>query len=174
MDAVQREKKRLLLLLLDAGAVMIHLDARHPEVRVPERFRTDPELRLNLDYAFRLPDFHVGESGIVASLSFSGQRFLCTVPFAAIWGITRTKDNQTTLFPSSIPPEVLTSLVGQEDSPFTLIDESAEAPPEETPREPMPLRLVVSHHPEEPVAEKKQDPSSRRAHLRLIKPEPES
>src|SRR5688500_2449421 len=105
-DKLTQEKRSLLLKLLEEGVVMIHLDARQEGVMVPERFREDPHLRLNLDYAFRIPDFSVGEVEVKASLSFSGRPYPCLIPFLAIWGMSSHKTGQSVIFPESLPLEV--------------------------------------------------------------------
>jgi stringent starvation protein B len=88
MDARSQEKRRQLERALERGRVMIHLDARRPGVVVPERFRSDFHLRLNLSLRFDPPDLTVSEWGVRETLSFGGVRSSVAVPWSAIFAIT--------------------------------------------------------------------------------------
>jgi len=104
------QKRRQLLEMLDAGLVMLHLDPRPPEVIVPARFKADPVLRLNLAYQFRLPSLDVGVDGVYAVLSFDKQNFGCTVPWSAIFAVTRPNANHDGIvWPESVPEELKSS-----------------------------------------------------------------
>jgi stringent starvation protein B len=161
-DELNREKRELLLMLLQQGTVMVHLDARREGVLVPGRFLSDPHLRLNLDYSFHVPDFEIKDDRVVASLSFSQKPYYCELPFEAIWGMTSAKSGQTVIFPPSLPQEVL-----------ELLTQAASA--KEGEAKPAALSLVGEPQPEPPAPEAPEKPSPdepnppRRGHLRLIK-----
>lgn len=104
------QKRRQLLEMLDAGLVMLHLDPRPPEVIVPARFKSDPVLRLNLAYQFRLPSLDIGVEGVYAVLSFDKQNFGCTLPWSAIFAVTRPNANHDGIvWPESVPEELKSS-----------------------------------------------------------------
>src|SRR5437868_15484296 len=70
-------KKEVMLALLDRAEARVHLDARHAEVRLPERFRGEPHLRLDYGYGFEppIPDLTIDDEGISATLSFNRQPY---------------------------------------------------------------------------------------------------
>lgn len=104
------QKRRKVLEMLDAGLVMLHLDPRSPEVVVPQRFKSDPVLRLNIAYGFRLPALEVGAEGIYAVLSFDRQNFGCTLPWSSIFAVTRPDfGHDGIVWPESVPPELRAS-----------------------------------------------------------------
>lgn len=106
IDLLAEQKRRQLLDMLDRGLVMVHLDPRREGVIVPEQFRGDPVLRLNIAYGFNLPALDVGEEGVYAILSFSRQNFGCTLPWDAIFALTSPDDGHDgVVWPSSAPPE---------------------------------------------------------------------
>jgi stringent starvation protein B len=99
-------KRRAILDALADGLTMIHLNARPPEVIVPERFKNEGHLRLNLNYKFHQIDLEVDDEAVSATLSFSGQNFRCRVPFGAIFGVTSFINGQIYLFSSDIPEDI--------------------------------------------------------------------
>lgn len=160
---LDREKKELLLKLLEEGTVMVHLDARVPGVIVPERFRQDPHLRLNLDYAFRIPDFEIRDTEVFASLSFSQKPYPCTLPFSSIWGMSSIRTGQNVIFPASVPAEVWQSISILEGN------KENKAPSQQQKEKPL-VQLVPSAS-EGDAKEPEDEPPSppRRGHLRLVK-----
>ncbi len=106
-DGTGFQKRRQLLEMLDRGLVMLHLDPRAPEVIVPARFKSDPVLRLNLAYQFRLPALDIGAEGVYAVLSFDKQNFGCTLPWSSIFAVTRPDaGHDGVIWPESVPPEL--------------------------------------------------------------------
>jgi stringent starvation protein B len=101
------EKEKALRSMLDQGLTLVHLDARVPGVVVPERFREDAHLRLNLSWRFGLPDFTINDFGVRATLSFGGLNFSCAIPWGAVFGMTSHATGRTLLFPEDVPDELL-------------------------------------------------------------------
>jgi len=101
------EKKDRLLAALDAGLVMIHLDARRAGVTVPLHLRGESHLRLNLSYRFDPPDLSVGEWGIRATLSFGGKQSPVAVPWLALFAITSQVTKEFWMYPGDMPPELM-------------------------------------------------------------------
>lgn len=106
-----REKRDAMLELLDRGLVMVHLDPRHPSVQVPEWFKTDPTLRLNIAYGFNLPALEVDEEGIYAVLSFGGQNHGCSLPWEAVFALTLPDEQHDgQVWPDSLPKELIETI----------------------------------------------------------------
>ncbi len=108
MDKRTDEKKSRLLSSLEEGMAMVHLDARHPGVLVPEHLR-QPYLALNLSYKFDPPDLAVSDWGVRSTLSFSGKRFTVGLPWSAIYGIFSHASGELWMYPDDIPKELLGS-----------------------------------------------------------------
>ncbi len=106
-EAPGAAKRRRLEAMLGEGIVMLHLDPRAPEVVVPAHLKVGPVLRLNIAYGFRLPALEVGDDGVYAVLSFSGQNFGCTIPWGAVFALTSPDDpTRGAFFPESAPREL--------------------------------------------------------------------
>ena len=99
------EKKQTLLAFLARGVAMVHLDARRPGVLVPEQFKSDAHLRLNLSYRYGLPDFEVGDEQVTATLSFSGRPFLCVLPWDAVFAVTSSGTAEGQVWPEDLPTD---------------------------------------------------------------------
>lgn len=104
---VHREKRDMMLTLLDRGLVMVHLDPRVEGVVVPEYLATDPTLRLNIAYGFNLPALEIDDEGIYAVLSFGGVDHGCTLPWEAVYAITLPdQQHEGSLWNDCLPPEL--------------------------------------------------------------------
>jgi len=62
-------------------SVFVHIDATVPHVRVPERYSADKHVILQLGYEMEVPvpDLKVNMAGIICTLVFSQQPFLCVL-----------------------------------------------------------------------------------------------
>jgi len=101
-------KKDVILALLERTSVFIHLDPRHPDVRVPPWFKNQPQLvlQVGLNLAVRIPDLDVGDEAVSCTLSFNRSPFFCYVPWTAVFGLVG-EDGKGMLWPKDIPPEVV-------------------------------------------------------------------
>ena len=135
-------KRRQLLSMLDKGLVMIHLDPRAEGVIVPERFKADPVLRLNIAYGYRLPALDVGLDGVYAVLSFSKQNFGCTLPWSSIFALSSPDSaHEGIVWPEAVPPELRRAL-GVDEHETDDAPTVSEAP---APAEPAALAEVEPH-----------------------------
>lgn len=100
------KKEESMLRLLEKGTVMVTLDARFEGVTVPPAHAPNPNLRLNFDWDFQIPDFTVDAEGVSASLSFGGKNFWCNLPWGSVYMLRSLTDDEMVLFPHSFPPEV--------------------------------------------------------------------
>ncbi len=134
----------------------IHLDARRPGVLVPERFKGEHQLVLNVSYRFDPPDLTVNEWGIRQTLSFGGARFTIAVPWSALYAVASVTSREYFMFPDEMPAELADAAT-----------EKAQLPPESQPEvKRAVLREVVLERPEgEPFPET----PPKRGHLRVVK-----
>ena len=84
----------------------IHLDARRPGVLVPEKFRAEHHLVLNISYRFDPPDLSVSEWGVRQTLSFGGSRFTIAVPWSALYAVASLATREFWMFPDDLPQEL--------------------------------------------------------------------
>lgn len=116
MAEQNRIKKEHLLGLLDKGMVMLHLDAGHNGVSVPDQFAGDPHLRLNMSYRFRPCDIEMDQDCVQMTLTFGGTPWLCRLPFTAIFGMTSHVSGESLLWLEDVPEEVLFSIMSSEST----------------------------------------------------------
>ena len=170
-DAVQ-QKLETIREYMERGIAMIHLDPRKDGVLVPERFRSDPVLRLNFAYGFRLPALTIDEEGVYAILNFGGERAAVSIPWSAVFAITAPEqEHQGRLWPDDVPLEMVAELAGLSRGPAKPELDVAEAPPEDTkPDRPRPGggRRRTATRPD-PAPQGGREPGAQRPHLRLVK-----
>ncbi|NUO49046.1 MAG: hypothetical protein HOV80_09345 [Polyangiaceae bacterium] len=79
-------RETMLELLASGGHVRVTLNARDPAVNVPLHLRQSAELVLEYGYDMPvpIPDLHIGEAGIAATLSFNRQPVPTFVPWSAV------------------------------------------------------------------------------------------
>jgi stringent starvation protein B len=116
MSVRSPEKKQTLLAFLSRGVAMVHLDARQPGVLVPEQFKSDAHLRLNLSYRYGLPEFEIGDEQIVATLSFSGRPFHCVLPWDAVFAVTSSGTAEGQVWPEDLPTDAERSFAQQQQT----------------------------------------------------------
>lgn len=101
-------KKMVTEHLLGEGPILIHCDARRPGVVVPEAFRS--QLNLALRFGYRLtppiPDLVIDESGISATLTFSGVPFHTTLPWSAIYVVAIAGEDRGMMWPEDVPADL--------------------------------------------------------------------
>jgi hypothetical protein len=124
-------KKEVMLALLERSEARVHLDARRPGVRLPQRLLGDGHVRLDYGYGLRppIPDIEVTDEGISATLSFSQRPFATFVPWSAVYLIADFDGN---------------GAVWQEDIPADLLEGGPGSEPP-TPEPPKPNRPRPSH-----------------------------
>lgn len=107
------EKLRMFARLIEKGMVMVTVDTRVVEVRVPTRFAGELQLNLNFSHRFGLEDFDYDDVGVRGSLSFGGTPFHCELPWHAVYGMTSHVDGERLLWPDSFPKELVSLLPAQ-------------------------------------------------------------
>lgn len=160
MDSSPPDKKTTVLQLLAEGDTMLCLDARHKGVRVPPEHAHNPALRLILNLNFPHP-IDVTAEGISARLSFGGRRVACYIPLDALWAAFDPQTMQGMMWPDSMPPEVATDLLSQQQQKQ-----------QKTTRSGQPDRSKQSHLVQANGTKKIEETtekSRQRGHLRIIK-----
>ena len=108
MTAEDRPSKRdAFMAFLAEGWVSIHLDARRPEVDVPDEFRSNGHLVLQYgrNMPIPIPDLQVGEDGIRATLSFSRLPHQTIIPWSSVYIVACT-DGRGVLYFEDVPEDV--------------------------------------------------------------------
>ena len=111
------EKKTAFQDMLERGLTMLHIDARHDAVDVPEHFRLDHHLRLNYSYRFFLDTFEITDDGVQASLSFGGVPHLTIVPWSAVFACSSHVTGEWRVWPDDMPVELMAQAVAFPLSP---------------------------------------------------------
>ena len=142
-DTAAPDKRSVVEQLLEQGAVLVHVDARKPEVAVPARFRGDPKLVLRFGYGLNpaIVDLAVDERGISGTLTFSGQPYHCELPWTAVYAAVVEGAQKGMVWPEDIPDVVLAppprldsagqpSAATEDDAPAPVAPESSASPPD--------------------------------------------
>ncbi len=166
-DSRVEEKKAKLLGSLERGKTQVHLDARRPGVIVPDAYKADFHLVLDLSYRFDPPDLTVSEWGVRETLSFRGSRFTVGVPWSAIYAIASHQSREFWMYPDDMPKELLEGAVERQFGPGALEPTPEPGTPRAVLRE-----VVLERAPgEEPgLRDEPEAPSPpKRGHLRVVK-----
>ena len=105
MESDNKNKYDILVQLLSEGDAMVCLDARHPEVDVPNTHKDNPALSLVFNLNFRRP-FDVEETGVFATLAFGGRPHKCVIPFEAVWAIHEPESKKGQVWEESFPKDL--------------------------------------------------------------------
>jgi len=105
MESDNKNKYDILVQLLSEGDAMVCLDARHPEVDVPNTHKDNPALSLVFNLNFRQA-FDVQETGIFATLAFGGRPHKCVIPFEAVWAIHEPESKKGQVWETSFPKDL--------------------------------------------------------------------
>jgi stringent starvation protein B len=152
-----REKRETMETIMEQGIAMIHLDPRREEVQVPARFRTDPVLRLNYAWGFKLPALTIDDEGVYAILNFQGQRAAVNVPWSAIFAVTAPeREHEGRVWPEDVPKEMVAAVQAQAKARLREVEVSEES--------------GEATRPDRPSASKPDgDRPPSRGHLRVVK-----
>jgi stringent starvation protein B len=165
-DRKLKEKKDRVLEALEQGMTQIHLDARRPGVLVPEKFRKDHHLVLNVSYRFDPPDLSVSEWGVRQTLSFGGSRFTVAVPWSALYAVASLATREFWMFAEDLPQELAEAAT--EKAKLPPLDDESEVEVKKAPR--AVLREVVMDKKADDDEGPSEPPTApRRGHLRVVK-----
>lgn len=101
------DKREVVERLLGRGMVFLHLDPRQEGVEVPAWLKDQIQivLQIGLDMPIPIPDLHLEEQGIFATLSFNRSPFGCIVPWRAIFAVVGD-DGRGMVWPEDMPVEI--------------------------------------------------------------------
>jgi len=100
------DKKQLLEQLLEASMVMLTINSCNDTVIVPNSYKGELDLRLNVSHRFGLP-ISITDEGIEMTLTFGGTPFECSVRWKDIYCFVSHATGQVYLFPASITNDVI-------------------------------------------------------------------
>ncbi|HEY6080805.1 MAG TPA: ClpXP protease specificity-enhancing factor SspB [Polyangiaceae bacterium] len=100
-------KKDVALALLEQATVLVHLDPRAAQVQVPEWFKRQPQLvlQIGLNMPKPIPDLNVDDQGISCTLSFSNAPHFCFLPWTAVYALIGAS-GRGMVWPDDVPKEV--------------------------------------------------------------------
>ncbi len=175
MESESKNKKDLLLYLLEKGDAMVCLDARRGDVDVPKNHKGNASLSLILNLNFRRP-LDILDDAIYATLAFQGRPYQCVIPFDAVWAIFVPSFQEGQVWETSIPDDV------QFDPKLAAAAGKAQKPPQTlkavpTPKEEEEKEETIETSAEESMEEVLEEPTAikstsakrDRSHLRVIK-----
>lgn len=162
-DRKVKEKKDRVLEALEQGMTQIHLDARRPGVLVPEKFRVEHHLVLNISYRFDPPDLSVSEWGVRQTLSFGGSRFTVAVPWSALYAVASLATREFWMFAEDLPQELAEAATEKAKLP-PLLDPDSEKATRAVLRE-----VVLEKKPDDDEGPPEPPTAPRRGHLRVVK-----
>jgi stringent starvation protein B len=94
-------------LLMTQGNVFVHLDPRTEGVVVPQWYRNEPQLVLQVGFEMPvpIPDLRIDEDGLYGTLSFNRSPFTCMVTWDAVFALAGD-DGRGMVWPESMPLEI--------------------------------------------------------------------
>ena len=164
-DTRVQEKKDRLLGALEKGLVQVHLDARRAGVIVPQSFKSESHLVLNLSYRFDPPDLSVSEWGVRETLSFGGERCTVGIPWSALYAIASQVTREFWMYPDDMPEELLKGAMDKHSVPPPV----GSAPLDPASPRAILREVVIEKKPADDDAETKDPTPPKRGHLQVVK-----
>ena len=96
------ERRKVIDGYLNTGLVTIIVQVDVDDVDLPKNLMTETRVLLNLSRKFNLDIFEVGPFMIEASLSFTGVRHHCRIPYTAILGCITDDGTSLTMFEETV------------------------------------------------------------------------
>lgn len=106
----ERERRARLIELLDEGKVLLQVAPQHPGIDLPPHLRDELAVGLAISRRFGLKVLELGPLAFKADLSFYGERYLCIVPWLAIFSMKSYATDDHAFYPESVPGELLAGL----------------------------------------------------------------
>lgn len=108
-------KKDVALALLEQSTVYVHLDPRSEGVRVPDWFKKQPQLVLQIGLNMPVPirDLDVGDEAVSCTLSFSRTPHFCWIPWASVFALVG-ENGRGMVWPEDVPKEVAAQAAQQQ------------------------------------------------------------
>ncbi|MEM7436775.1 MAG: ClpXP protease specificity-enhancing factor SspB [Myxococcota bacterium] len=150
--------------LLSQGSVFVHLDPRDVGVVVPQWYREEPQLvlQIGLNMPVPIPDLRVDEEGVYGTLSFNRSPFTCRIDWDAVFALAGD-DGRGMVWPDSMPQEISEEIER----------EAGRSAPPPLPEERPSLRVlpsVTDDNDSDPLPTKaRPKPSERPPYLKVVK-----
>jgi stringent starvation protein B len=108
-------KKDVALALLEQSTVYVHLDPRGDSVRVPDWFKKQPQLVLQIGLNMPVPiqDLDVGDEAVSCTLSFSRRPHFCWIPWTSVFALVG-ENGRGMVWPEDVPKEVAAQAAQQQ------------------------------------------------------------
>jgi stringent starvation protein B len=152
-------KKDVALFLLQGTTMFVHLDPRKPDVVVPDWFRKQPNLilQVGLNMALAIPDLRVDDDCVSGTLSFNRSPFWCRIPWGAVFALVG-ENGRGMIWPADVPSEVAAQMTqvqpAKEPRLRAVPGPTQVPPPEETPKPKANAKKPSKKKPAEPKAKK--------------------
>lgn len=107
-------KKEVALALLERSSVYVHLDPRQDGVTVPQWFKKQAQLvlQIGLNMPVPIPDLRLDDDGMSCTLSFNRAPFYCVVPWSSVFAMVGD-DGRGMVWPDDVPSEVAMQAQGR-------------------------------------------------------------
>jgi stringent starvation protein B len=117
--------------LMAEGPVLVHIDARHEEASVPDRFCDDAKLVLRFGYGLSpaIADLRLDDDGLSGTLTFGGVPHHCVLPWASIYAVVSEVDQRGMVWPDDVPGVVLEQMAQRSPAPEPPASAPSAAPP---------------------------------------------
>jgi stringent starvation protein B len=157
-------KKDVALFLLQGTTMFVHLDPRKPDVVVPDWFRKQPNLilQVGLNMALPIPDLRVDDDCVSGTLSFNRSPFWCKIPWGAVFALVG-ENGRGMIWPADVPSEVAAQMTQVQPAKGPRLravpGPTQVPPPEETPKPKANAKKPSKKKPAEPKTAKPKKPS---------------
>lgn len=152
------DKSRVVTGLLGEGAVLVHIDARRDDVKVPAHFRGQSKLVLRFGYGLSpaIADLVVDDFELSGTLTFGGMPFHCVLPWHAVYAAVVEGAEKGHVWPEDVPELTFSAELGDADTLGTSGGDQRTTRDAAGPRDTVPPQAAQS------------GPKKRPSHLRLV------
>lgn len=93
---------------LQSASILVLFDPRLDLVTMPAAHRAKPSIGIRLGYTLSppIPDLELTSSGISATLAFGATRYMCIVPWDAVFAIQNERREMMAIWQASVPSEL--------------------------------------------------------------------
>jgi|LauGreDrversion4_2_1035121.scaffolds.fasta_scaffold00118_21 hypothetical protein len=84
--------KELLNNFLDNGKIIIAIDSNTEGTVLPDFLQNSIQVKLNLSHKFHTTVFEIDDDKVTVDLTFSGNKFMCTIPLKSIYYVAMAEE----------------------------------------------------------------------------------
>lgn len=111
---VHADQKTTIERLLGDEQVLVHINPQHTDVVIPPYLMENTTVTLRLSRFFR-GRLSTNDLEITAELLFGPTYFVCSIPWASIWGASSVRGEEF-VWSEATPPEILHLVLTQEEN----------------------------------------------------------